>query len=484
MAMVKVQKGYQESFLKANSALIFILLLFLVSFSIKFWIASNRMGLMDYDEYYTMRIAFGTFQEGMENDSFEHIIQNALVDNGNNFLYNLSVIFICKIFGFQEMNIRLFSIILHFFSLIIALKIFIKNNVPNSMIIIGLFVFTFHPILHTFSTITRAYSMLTFESLLFYYLFYESKQRGRKFLFFTTLLILAMFLTHYLSIILVFAVFIDKLWTGNKPRFLDAEVFPFWLSAVIVGSFILFNIDYFLSIIDKSNKIQGSAEQALTAMNSTRKLTLFGFWERLFEFITTWMIGSGYLGKLASGIWHSYGLLLYSFLNTILIIFFFYKERLTLGRSFFVLFCVCISSAVVMVLSSQHLTGFGLKYSIGFISIFVVFVIIRFGSRGLLINYFLALLIFNLLINQVMSVVQWKESRITLAVNQRKVQFSQQDLWQLRDILTDVYKRDGSLFYRNKEERDFLATLMVEESRGLKLVHSEKQSTISLNPPK
>ena len=196
------------------------------------------------------------------------------------------------------------------------------------------------------------------------------------------------------------------------------------------------------------------------------------------------MIGNGYLGRLASGIWLSCGMLVYSCLNAILIIMFFFKERLTLGRSFFVLCSVCLCSAVFMVLTSQHLTGFGLKYSIGFISIFVVIIILRFVSRSLLINFFFALLISNILINQVMSVVQRKESRITLAVNQRKVQFSQEELWQLRGMLTDLYKRDGSLFYRNKEERDFLATLMVEELGGLKLVYSENQRTISLNPPK
>ena len=136
-----------------------------------------------------------------------------------------------------------------------------------------------------------------------------------------------MFLTHYLSIILVFAVFIDKVWIGDKLRFLEAEVFPFWLSTVIVGSFILVNLDYFLSILEKSNAIQGSAEQNLTAMNATRKLTLFSFWERLFEFISTCMIGNGYLGRLASGIWLSCGMLVYSCLNAILIIMFFFKER-------------------------------------------------------------------------------------------------------------------------------------------------------------
>ena len=450
------------------------------SFLYKFNIAKESISLIDYDEYFTVRIALGTFEGASENSNLTAIWNNANIDNGNNVLYNFFAIFIAKVFGNEELNLRLFSLFFHFLTVALSIHILLKRKVALPIIVCTIFFISFHPTLNQFSTVIRAYSMLAFEALFLYYLCYEVR-RSKIQSILVTLTILSLVFTHYLSIFFILGIGLDQAIQEKKVKCFNVNVVPFWIAGVLIIIYFSFHLDWFIHINEKNEDIQQLAHSSRPPVTNRRSLGIFSLLEGTTEFLSIWMLSVGYLGKLASGVFPFIGKLVFNGLNVIFLAYVFFKSQKSMSRIMLIIILLGLIFPLIMVVISGHLTALTIKYNIAFI---IVFIILFSQDLGLLnrgTRLIFVYLGFNIILNLTVSTIRHQTPKMTLLVDQKASNFSQESLDDLRRLVSERQQSEGCINYNTEEEYRFIKTLMNQSGSEIILVHSQHNCFVS--PP-
>jgi hypothetical protein len=461
--MAQVLNTLQTFFYSKVGFFFCLLAILFISLFIKIQNAQDAVAFADYDEYYTVQVAYGTFEDALPNDSVANIWKNASVDNGNNVLYNFILILWVNLMGKTEWMIRVLSLIFHLGSIFLSIKILSKFGTPKTYVLLAVVALSFHPTLHQFSIITRAYSLLMFEAILLFYLCYAIEKKSIKTHLLTTFTILALVLTHYLAVPFVFAIFIDKILTAKKRSLVSIDSIPFWVAAFLVCVYFSMNLDWFISIAGKNDAIQQTAEME----DSTRHLSVFSFFDRFFGFVSAWFCSVGYLGKLANGVFSEMGRFLLNLAAVLFLALILIKTKTK--KNFMILFGIGLVFPVTTVLMSQHLTGFSLKYSIAFIALYLILFFKESNKNSLYLRLLSAFMLINILINITAQQAIHIRPTFEVFISGEKKSFTQSQTPLLRDFIAQQNQRFGFVPYQSEQELCFLKTLMIDFTLDYKL---------------
>lgn len=461
--MAQVLNTLQTFFYSKIGFFFFFLAILFISLFIKIQNAQDAVAFGDYDEYYTVQVAYGTFEGALPNDSVANIWKNASVDNGNNVLYNFILILWVNLMGKTEWMIRVLSLIFHLGSILLSIKILNQFRTPKVYILLAIVALGFHPTLHQFSIITRAYSMLMFEAILLFYLCYAIEKTSLKTNLLTTFTIIALVLTHYLAVPFVFAIFIDKILTAKKRSPVSIDSIPFWVAALLLAVYFSLNLDWFISIAGKNEAIQQTAE----IQDSRRHLSMFSFFDKFFDFVSAWFCSVGYLGKLANGIFPEIGRFLFNLANVLFLTFILIKTKTK--KNTMILFGIGLVFPVMTVLMSQHLTGFGLKYSIAFIALYLILFFKESNKNSPYLRLLSAYMLINILLNITAQQAMHIRPTFEVFISGQKKSFTQCQTPLLREFIVQQNQNFGFVPYQSEQELCFLKTLMIDYKLAYKL---------------
>lgn len=449
----------------------FLIGICIVSLFIKIQIAKNAVAFADYDEYYTVKVAFGTFEGALPNHSISNIWRNASIDNGNNVLYNFILILWVNLFGKQEIMIRLLSLVFHFAGVLLCIKIFRNYKTPNHLVLLAIIALNFHPTIHQFSIVTRAYSLLMFESVLLFYLCYCKKDSSFKQALLIAITIILLVLTHYLAIPFILALFLEKIISGKSKKILSLELLPFWIAGAILIIYFSSNLNWFISIAEKNASIQQNAQ----TQSSQRHLSIDSFLSRILEFFATMFCGAGYLQRLASGIFPKIGGVVFNLFNVIFLIAFLIKSGWS--KSNWIILGIGTAFPISMVLLSGHLTGFSLKYSIAFVAIYWI-LLFKSNVHSKFSYLFFACIFVNIAVNISVQLAFQNHPRMEVIIHGEKRLFNQNEIADLREVVLHQNQTAGFISYQFAEESSLIKTLMIETPVTLK-----KDSVSFISPP-
>jgi hypothetical protein len=478
MAMAHLQsklRGFFSGDVKWFIGLFFIVVLSIV---LKVRLAYQTNAFADYDEYYTLKVAFGTFEGAAKQDSISHLWENAELDNGNNVLYNFIAQIMVIFLGKDQMILRWFSFFCHFLSLGLLVSVLWKRQVGKKWILIGIFLFTFFPVIHQFSIITRAYSFLLLEGMFIYWIIYEREKRDSFYLWALSCSLIAAMLTHYLAAIFIVAIFFHTWFVQKRFGWISKEIIPFVFSGLVLILYFIGNIDWFLNIGDKSNVIK----ETVNAQNvmSYRKFSTEMFVQQGFSFLSKMTTGSQYTSRLAQGIYPGIGQLLFDALSAVFVLLLMiFGLRKKWIKSKISLYHVGLLFPFLMSVMAQHLTSFSMKYSIVFVGWYCILLIIYVHE----IRTFRLVIWINTM-NIAMNVITYvnysSSQKLILTVDGVEENYSYSELDVLRGRLVNSTAAEGYLDYHDPKEAEFLKTLMPDNWVLFKLRKVEASGLVTL----
>ncbi len=478
MAMAHQQSKFRGFF--SGDVKWFIGLFFIVALSIvlKVRLAYQSNAFVDYDEYYTLKVAFGTFEGAANQDSISHIWENAELDNGNNVLYNFIVQILVFLLGKDQMILRWFSFFCHFLSLGLLVSILWKRQVEKKWILIGVFLFTFFPVIHQFSIITRAYSFLLLEGMFIYWIIYEREKRDRFYLWALSCSLIAAMLTHYLAVIFIVAIYFHTWFVQRRFGWISMEIIPFVFSGLVLIFYFIGNIEWFLNIGDKSEVIQ----ETVNAQNvmSYRKFSSEMFVQQGFSFLSKMTTGSQYTSRLAQGIYPGIGQLLFDALSALFVLLLMiFGLRKKWIKSKISLYHVGLLFPFFMSMMAHHLTSFSMKYSIVFVGWYCLFLII-YALESRAFRWVIWINTMNIAMNIISSVNHGPSQKLKLTVDGVEEIYSSYELDVLREKLVNAVAAEGFLDYHDPKEAEFLKTLMPDNWVLYKLRKVEASGLVTL----
>ncbi len=478
MVMAHLQSKFRGFF--SGDVKWFIGLFFIVALSIvlKVRLAYQSNAFVDYDEYYTLKVAFGTFEGAANQDSISHIWENAELDNGNNVLYNFIVQILVFLLGKDQMILRWFSFFCHFLSLGLLVFLLRKRQVDKKWILIGVFLFTFFPVIHQFSIVTRAYSFLLLEGMFIYWIIYERKKRDKFYLWALSCSLIAAMLTHYLAAMFIIAIFCHTRFVQRSFGWISWDIVPFAFSGLVLALYFIGNVEWFLNIGEKSDVIQ----ETVKAQNvmAYRKFSSKMFVQQGFSFLSKMTTGSQYTSRLAQGVYPGMGQLLFdAFSSVLVLLLMIFGLRGKWIKSKISLYHFGLLFPFIMSLVAHHLTSFSMKYSIVFVGWYCLFLIL-YARENKAFRWVIWINTINIAINVITYTNYSSCQKLKLTINGVEENYSSSELDVLRGRLLDSVAAEGFLDYHNPKEVEFLKTLFPDNWVLFKLRKVEASGLITL----
>ena len=457
-----------------------LFLILLLSISLKIQLAYQSNAFVDYDEYYTLKVVFGTFDGAESQDTIRHLWNNAELDNGNNVLYNFIAQLLTKLFGKDQMVLRFFSLFCHIVSWAILVYVLRKRNVAILYLLAGAFLFSFFPIIHQFSIITRAYSLLLLEGMLIYWLFYERVKRDLMFFFGTSILLIAAVLTHYLAVIFIVAIFLHWWIIQRRTTLISKEVIPFLVSGLAVGIYFLGHLEWFLNIGDKSKAIEATVNTTAANAMVYRQFSLEMFVQQGFSYLSKMTTGSQYFSRLAQGVFPYAGQLLFDAFSSIsvLILMWLGLKRQPLKNNM-AMYWIGLVFPFVMASIAQHLTGFSMKYSIVFVGWFCLLIIVQ-AKESRAFRSVVFINVINVSVNLITYLNYSPSQALKVNIDGVEKSYSYSELALLRIEIETAVKERGAFEFHDQQEITFVKTLIPDHKDEWKLNQVESAGLVTL----
>lgn len=369
----------------------FLLSIVFLALAVRVWNLGNNSFFGDFDEYYTAKTAVGFYEDKVPNQpivdlnsiqssSFSETLADANRDNGNSFIYNLSLHLFAKVTGSSDYAFRLFSVIFDVISILTIASIGRILKINKDRILLACLIYALFPFAVGFSNIIRTYSFSTAITLLLIRAIISADRKEKAIVPVLSIALLAsvLFLAHYLTYyVLVISAAFFLLYKKSISIHFKRVWSGFAIAGVVCLGYLYINYQGLNTISKRSKSYEDVAASGKENSRNLQVITPGVFMTKTAHYLNTYYLGSNTVEKHAKAYVNESTAIVVSFVLLLLpLILFWNLSPDASNKKWLILFAALFVagnlSAIALSLISGHMTSLNPKYSMFSIPFFIM----------------------------------------------------------------------------------------------------------------